>query len=87
MERVAGDGMKLVMIDSRGTKVYPGGFPETLTGDTWRCRFQPASGSTIDHSEIINLLTRVRDANIDFIKIETLSNYDGQAGYSLGQGQ
>jgi isocitrate dehydrogenase len=87
MERIAGDGLKLVMIDSRGTKVYPGGFPETLTGDTWRCRFQPAGGGTIDHSAVINLLSRVRDANIDFIKIETLSNYDGQAGFSLGQGQ
>jgi isocitrate dehydrogenase len=75
------------MIDSRGTKVYPGGFPETLTGDTWRCRFAAAAGGTIDHGAVLSLLGRVRDANIDFIKIETLSNYDGQAGYSLGQGQ
>jgi isocitrate dehydrogenase len=87
MERIAGDAMKLVMIDSRGTKVYPGGFPETLTGDTWRCRFSSASGAAIDHGAVLGLLGRVRDAKIDFIKIETLCNYDGQAGYSLGQGQ
>ena len=87
MERIAGDGMKLVMIDSRGTKVYPGGFPETLTGDTWRCRFAATNSGPIDHGTVLSLLGRVRDAKIDFIKIETLSNYDGQAGYSLGQGQ
>jgi isocitrate dehydrogenase len=87
MERIAGSGLKLVMIDSRGTKVYPGGFPETLTGDMWRCRFAGADDGVINHGDVLNLLGRVRDANIDFVKVETLSNYDGKAGYSLGQGQ
>jgi isocitrate dehydrogenase len=87
MERIAGDGMKLVMIDSRGTKVYPGGFPETLTGDMWRCRFAAPDTGAIDHTAVLSLLGRIRDANLDFVKIETLCNYDGKAGYSLGQGQ
>jgi isocitrate dehydrogenase len=87
MEKVAGGGLKLVMIDSRGTKVYPDGFPETLTGDLWRCRFAGADAGPINHAAVIDLLGRVREASIDFVKIETLCNYDGQAGYSLGQGQ
>ncbi|HYP14562.1 MAG TPA: NADP-dependent isocitrate dehydrogenase, partial [Bryobacteraceae bacterium] len=63
MEKVAGDGLKLVMIDSRGTKVYPGGFPETITGDLWRCRFMGSGTSTpVNHGDIISLLGRVRDA-------------------------
>ncbi|MEJ7606749.1 MAG: NADP-dependent isocitrate dehydrogenase [Bryobacteraceae bacterium] len=85
VEAIAGD-LKLVMIDSRGTKVYPGGFPETLTGDTWRCRFSPQSGG-LNHGQIIDLLGRMKSAQLDFIKFESLCNFDGQPGYSLGQGQ
>ena len=87
MEGVAGQALKLVMIDSRGTKVYPGGFPETITGDTWRCRFMPGGDAGMQPSQIIDLLGRIQGAGIDFIKIESLYNFDGQPGYSLGQGQ
>jgi isocitrate dehydrogenase len=86
MESLAGP-LKLVMIDSRGTKVYPGGFPETLTGDTWRCRFMSQDGASIQKDQMLELLSRVNGAGIDLIKIETLCNFDGQPGYSLGQGQ
>jgi isocitrate dehydrogenase len=85
MEKAAGSGLKLVMIDSRGTKVYPGGFPETITGDLWRCRFMGDSG--MQSSQIIDLLGRIQGSGVDFVKIESLYNFDGQPGYSLGQGQ
>jgi isocitrate dehydrogenase len=87
MESVAGDALKLIMIDSRGTKVYPGGFPETITGDTWRCRFMPSADGGMQPSQIIDLLGRIQSSGVDFIKIESLYNFDGQPGYSLGQGQ
>ena len=75
------------MIDSRGTKVYPGGFPETITGDLWRCRFMPSGDSGLQPSQIIDLLSRIQSGGVDFVKIESLYNFDGQPGYSLGQGQ
>ena len=87
MEQLGGSALKLVMIDSRGTKVYPGGFPETITGDLWRCRFMPTGGSGMQHSQIIDLLGRIQAGGVDFVKIESLYNFDGQPGYSLGQGQ
>ena len=88
METAAGSGLKLIMIDSRGTKVYPGGFPETITGDTWRCRFMPSNGGTdMQPAQIVDLLGRIQGSGVDFIKLESLFNFDGQAGYSLGQGQ
>jgi isocitrate dehydrogenase len=87
MEGLAGSDLKLVMIDSRGTKVYPGGFPETITGDTWRCRFMATSGGAVKQKQVIDLLGRVESAGVSFIKLESLFNFDGQAGYSLGQGQ
>ena len=36
---------------------------------------------------MLALLGRVAGAGIDWIKTEHLYNFDGKAGYSLGQGQ
>ena len=36
---------------------------------------------------IVACCGRVTDAGLDFIKTETLCNFDGQRGYSLGQGE
>ena len=41
MKPLAGDGLELATISKRGTKVWPGGFPETLMVDHWSCRFSP----------------------------------------------
>src|SRR5438874_2968526 len=38
----AGDGMSLLMIDNRGTKVWPDGMAETFCTDSFRCRFTSA---------------------------------------------
>lgn len=86
VEKAAGE-LKLAGISSRGVKVYPGGLPETLTGDNWRCRFLNADGSSaVTHDQIIGLLQRLSAAGFDFIKTENLCNFDGQRGYSLDQG-
>ena len=88
MEQLSGDNLKLIMIGSRGTKVYPDGFPDTLTSDAWICRFMgETDGAIITHAQIISLLQRVTDAGFDFIKFESLCNFDGKAGFSLSQGQ
>ncbi|MDT5120701.1 MAG: isocitrate dehydrogenase [Acidobacteriota bacterium] len=88
LKPLSGDHLKLVMISNRGVKVYPGGMPETFCTDHWRCRFMSSeSGGAITHEQIIALLQRINDAGYDFIKTEHLCNFDGQPGYSLGQGQ
>lgn len=88
VEKVNGDGVKLVMISSRGTKVYPGGQPDTFCVDHWRCRFMAeANGGTLTKQQVINLLARFEENGLDFIKTEHLYNFDGKAGYALGQGQ
>ncbi|MEM1109871.1 MAG: NADP-dependent isocitrate dehydrogenase [Planctomycetota bacterium] len=96
-------GLKLQMITNRGVKVWPNGFPETFCTDHWRCRFVPqptatersnhasnddaAGPATTTHQEVIHLLTHLAVHQLDFIKTEHLYTFDGQAGYSLGQGQ
>jgi isocitrate dehydrogenase len=75
------------MITNRGIKVYPDGFPETFCTDHWRCRFKPVNETTITKQDIIDLLQRANDKNIDVIKTENLYTFDGIPAFSLGQGQ
>ena len=83
-----GDGLALSMVSNRGQKVYPNGLPETFCVDHWRCRFMSTTdGARISHTQIIALLGRMAEAGFDFIKTENLCVFDGEAGYSLGQGQ
>ena len=81
------NGIDLTMITNRGIKVWPDGFSETFCTDHWRCRFKPKEGFGIDKSTIIELLQSAVGQAIDVIKTENLYNFDGKAGYSLGQGQ
>lgn len=76
------------MITNRGVKVWPRGLPETFLTDHWRCRFQPeGENREITHRDVIELLTGLEAAGIDFIKTEHLCAFDGVPAFSLGQGQ
>src|SRR3954451_8681911 len=86
LSQVNGDGLALTAITNRGTKVWPDGNPDTFCVDHWACRFEATNGG-IKHAQIISLLQRVNDAGFDFIKTENLCTFDGEAGFSLGQGQ
>jgi isocitrate dehydrogenase len=82
------DGVGLVMISNRGQKVYPGGAPETFCVDHWRCRIQPSqSGAPLATADAIAVLSRLDAAGLPFLKTEGLYTFDGEPGYSLGQGQ
>lgn len=81
LEKTNGDEIKLASLNNRGTKVWPDGSPETFCSDHWRCRFMGNDG--IHHRQITNLLNRVSEAGLDFIKVENLYNFDGKAGYSV----
>ncbi|MCL5882098.1 MAG: NADP-dependent isocitrate dehydrogenase, partial [Candidatus Thermoplasmatota archaeon] len=88
LEKVAGPEFLLTMITNRGTKVYPGGMPETFCVDHWRCRFQsPASAETVSDEDVLALLTRLVRSGYPPVKTEGLFTFDGKPGFSLGQGQ
>lgn len=87
VEALNGDGLKLVMISNRGTKVYPNPQPDTFCVDNWRCRFMPENGGNITRQQVIDLLDRTNKAGLEFVKIESLYNFSDKPGYSLGQGQ
>lgn len=88
LKHTAGEDFNLVLITNRGVKVWPNGYPETFCTDHWRCRYRAVSkDNTTTHAKIIELLQRIANAGFDFIKTEHLCNFDGKAGYSLGQGE
>lgn len=88
-------GLELQMITNRGVKVWPSGFPETFCTDHWRCRFIPNQQEPQDdrpyppttHQKVIQLLTHLSTHGLDFVKTEHLCTFDGEPGFSLGQGQ
>lgn len=86
MQKVNAAGkLELAMISNRGTKVWPNGMPETFKTDHWRCRFMFEGKG--DHSDVSELMARLVSEGVDFIKTEHLYEFDGEPGYSLGQGQ
>ncbi len=87
LQPVSGDGLSLSMITNRGVKVWPGGMPETFCTDHWRCRFLAKQEADLGHRALVSLLQRVENAGLDFIKTENLFTFDGEPGFSLGQGQ
>jgi isocitrate dehydrogenase len=81
--RLTGDGLKIDMVTNRGVKVWPDGSPETFCTDHWGCRFlADTDDGTINHYQLVSLLQRITNSDLDFIKIENLYAFDGEASYS-----
>ncbi len=86
LEPVGAGGLRLKMISNRGIRVYPGPQPDTLYTDHWRCRFVSEAGP-IEFPAVLSLLEQIHAAGLEVIKTEHLYEFDGQRGYSLGQGE
>ncbi len=88
--------LKLKLITNRGVKVWPEGFPETFCTDHWRCRFvgpeaavemDKASYRPIGMDQVIQVMQLLGKAGVEIIKTENLYLFDGERGFSLGQGE
>jgi isocitrate dehydrogenase len=79
--------LDLKTISSMGLKLWPSTQEFSVLSDHWCCRFQSNTNKIIKHSEIAKLLEILSANDIDFIKVETLCEFDGKRGYSLAQGE
>jgi isocitrate dehydrogenase len=79
--------MELTMITNRGVKVWPEGNPATYCTDHWRCRFKSVTFQSSEFQQVLNLLSKVSTLGFDVIKTENLYLFDGEPGFTLGQGQ
>jgi isocitrate dehydrogenase len=84
---LAGPEFKLTLLTSRGVKVWPDGSPATFRGDQFRCRHMAANVAEAKQSEIVALLDRLTGAGLSVAQTVSLFAYDGERGYSLGQGE
>lgn len=79
--------MELTMITNRGVKVWPDGNPATYCTDHWRCRFKSPTYAPSDYLQVLDVLSQLNLAGFDVIKTENLYLFDGEPGFTLGQGQ
>jgi isocitrate dehydrogenase len=83
--------LQLIVITSRGLKVWPNSMIEAPYTQHCCCRFQSSTDvknlKSISHEDIILLLEEFRQLGLDFIKTENLYTFDGKIGFSLAQGQ
>jgi len=86
LEALAAPDFRLDMLSNRGQKVYPGGAPETLCVDAFRCRFLGVA-DTVTTAQVLALVGRLADAGHPFVKSEGLFTFDGEPGFTKGQGQ
>lgn len=87
LEEALPDSWRLKMITNRGVKVYPRGLPETFCTDHWRCRFLARLGGEVAPGDVVELLRHLTEQGFQVIKTENLYAFDGERGYSLGQGE
>jgi len=85
MGQLAGEDLRLQMIDNRGVMVWPAGLAETFCTDSFRCRFLAENQTGM--GTLVGLLGRIADAGIEIAMTESLRSFDGQDGFTLAQGQ
>jgi isocitrate dehydrogenase len=81
------DNLKLSMISNRGTKVWPDGKPDTFCTDDWRLRFTAEKGTVVKTSQVLALMQRMNEADMNFTKSVVLNTFDGVPGFSVAQGE
>lgn len=83
--------LKLIVISSRGLKIWPNSTIDTPYLQHCCCRFQSTTDinylTPILHEDIIKLLSQFNWLGLDVIKTENLYLFDGQVGFTLAQGQ
>jgi len=88
LEALAGDVVRLEMISSRGTKVYPGVDAPTDGVRLWRARFVArAEGTAVPDAELLALQSRVAARFPGWTHVEKLHVFDGEPGFTKAQGQ
>lgn len=80
------DDLELQLISNRGVKVWPAGQPDTFCSDNWCLRFMGKNGP-VKTSQVIALMDRLNQCEMNFTKAVMLHTFDGVPGYSAAQGE
>lgn len=77
--------LPLHIVTCKGLKVWPGK-DISSHGDHWCLRFTDGK-SKVTQQDIIELLGKLTEADVDIIQTQHLYNFDGERGYTLAQGE
>lgn len=88
LERLSdGSSLRLKMISSRGTMVYPPMGAITDAVDLWRCRFVSRDeDGELDDQDLLDLVRRVGSTH-RWMHLEKLQVFDGEPAYTRAQGE
>ena len=83
--------LNLIVITSRGLKIWPSTIGETSNVHHVCCRFQSTADlkklKTVTPKDLLALLTQLNACDLDIIKTENLYLFNGEPGFTLAQGQ
>jgi isocitrate dehydrogenase len=87
LECTKGGPLKLQLISSRGSVVWPGDTDAAEMIETWRCRFVRADESaSITDDQIYHLLSCLGD-KFSWSNVQKLQEFDGEPGYTRAAGE
>jgi isocitrate dehydrogenase len=82
-----GTAVRMKLVESRGTKVYPPTGAMTDTVDHYKCRFVlRAADGDLDDAQVFDILKRV-SAGHRWMHVEKLLEIDGAPGFTKAQGE
>ncbi|MCW2926937.1 MAG: Isocitrate/isopropylmalate dehydrogenase [Thermoleophilia bacterium] len=82
-----GSPLRLALISSRGTKVYPGHIDDVEMIETWRCRFVRADESIeLSDDQIFRVLSCLGE-HFRWSNVQKLQVFDGEPGYTKVSGE
>ncbi|MGB1540167.1 MAG: NADP-dependent isocitrate dehydrogenase, partial [Rickettsiales bacterium] len=88
LQGALGNDLKLHTIANKGLKIWPDAEIALAPTDLLCCRILPQEANgTLTHDAIASLLGRLAETGLDFTKTEHLYNFDGERGYTMGQGE
>lgn len=87
IKKIEFDDLKLHTVSSKGLKLWPRDDDFLNISDHWCCRFfsNKKGNKVVTHLQLAELIKKLSEHNIDFIKVENLYEFDNIRGYSLAQ--
>jgi isocitrate dehydrogenase len=87
LERLAGDALRLAMVESRGTKIYPStGVPAGESVRWFRGRFVARGGGEVREADLLDLLGRIATRH-RWTEVLRLQSFDGELAFTKAQGE
>jgi isocitrate dehydrogenase len=80
-------GLVLTMVSNRAQLVFPTDIVGGVLTDEYRARYLAPNDAPVSPDSLVELLSSLVQGGLPFVKTEGLFTFDGQPGFSPGQGE